>query len=149
MQGWLADQRDPRTIAVILGIVLLFVVPVFLLMFHTFREDVRYGPRGPGLEVAGPVSVRYQETALGRRAFVTGTLANEGQTAATRVWIRVDFLDAEKERLDSVLELAEGLVVPGGESSPFRVSAIVSVTPEEVSEIRATVERTRAAQRWD
>jgi len=146
-QSWIANQTDPRFLAMTLGLIVLIVVPLFILLSSQL-SSLTESAAAPAVLVTG-TSVRYTDTPEGARVFVLGRIQNTSRVDASRIWFRVELFDASDRLLDTLLQEQSGLVVPGSGSKPFRITGLISVAPTEVKRTAVSVERVRERGKYD
>lgn len=146
-QSWWANQRDPRFAVILVVIVLVILSPLVYLASRL--DTLTSGSVETSVIRISNTSFRYVTASDGTRLFVLGRAENTSRHDAARIWFRVNLLDDAGHLLDSLLLEAGGLVVPGGQAVPFRVTSLVSVSQREIKRAEVSVERAKARGKWD
>jgi len=128
-------------------ILLVFLVPAIYFLFHI--DAPVSGPVTMPVITVSDTSFRYVTASDGTRLFALGRAQNTSHRDAARIWFRVNLLDGAGRLLDSFLVEAGGLIVPGGQTVPFRVTGPVSVSEREIKRAEVSVERAKVRSKWD
>lgn len=148
MQGWIADQKDPRLQFLVFGILLAFVAAIYPMMRMVTKPLARGEINPESLSVAN-VTYRFGNSANRDYIYVYGDLSNASDLDAQQTYLRVNLLDQSNKQVDTFVQDASCVSVTAKATKRFRVVAYTPARAEEIKKAEVIVERVRARGKWD
>ncbi len=149
MQGWISDQKDPRTLAVVF-IPLLIIIGIVFTMTRTITKPLERSDIDRASLTIANVSYRFGgSTSKNDRIFVYGEVSNASAVDAGQTCLRVNLFGQDNKIIDSFVQSMDSSWLSARESKRFRIVAETPAKPEEIKRAEVVVERVRAKGRWD
>ncbi len=148
MQGWISDQRDPRTLFFVFGILLVFFAAIYP-MTRVISKPLEKNDLALSSLSIKNVSYRFGSGANSAHIFVSGEASNVSGQDAGKTCLRVNLLGRENQIIDSFVQSMDVSIVPAHGTARFRLSAETPARPEEIKKAEVVAERVRARGRWD
>ncbi len=148
MQGWISDQRDPRTLFLVFGILLVFFAAIYP-MTRVISRPLERNDLAPSSLSIRNVSYRFGSGADSSHIFVSGEVSNLSDRDAGKTCLRVNLLGRDDRIVDSFVQSMDISIVPAKGTARFRLAAETPTRPEEIRKAEVTAERVRARGSWD
>jgi len=148
MQGWISDQKDPRTLAVIF-IPLLIIIGIVFTMSRTITKPLERSDIDRASLTIANVSYRFGGTSKSDRIFVYGEVSNASAAEAGQTCLRVNLFGQGNKIIDSFVQSMDSSWLSARETKRFRIVAETPANQEEIKRAEVVIERVRAKGRWD
>jgi hypothetical protein len=148
MQGWISDQKDPRTLAVVFIPILLLMVYAFY-QFRSVTKPLETNEISSTSLSISNVSYKFGSTAKSDRVFVYGEVSNGSAVDAGRTCLRVNLFGQDNKIIDSFVQSMDSSWLSARETKRFRIVTETPSKPEEIKRAEVVVERVRAMGRWN
>jgi hypothetical protein len=148
MQGWIADQRDPRLQLLLFGILVVFLAGLYPMMRMVVRPLERREIHPRELSVTN-VTYRFGNSANNDYIYVYGDLTNSSTVEVSQTYLRVNLLDKNDKQVDTFVQDTTCVSVPAKETKRFRIVAYTPAKADEVKKAEIIVDRCRAKGKWD
>jgi len=134
---WMLDPQSPRGILVVLGILLLFAVPLLLLTRATLFRDP---DQGLDQLVISESEMHHSTVDSGRFVTVVGKLRNTGGESLKNPHFEVQFFNADGKLIDSLASNSYNLIIPARSEVSFKVRGVADRPAREYAryQIRLT-----------
>lgn len=115
---WMPEPQSPRGSFLMLGVVLLFIVPLFL-----FLNNLLFFDPDPGLDQLVITESEMHHSASESRNFlsIVGKLRNAGRKALKNPHFEVQFFSADGKLIDSLASNSYDLIIPAQSEVSFKV----------------------------
>ena len=148
MQGWIADQRDPRMAALIL-VPMLLILGLVVMLPRWVTKPIERQEIGRASVLIKNVRYRFGTDARSGRIFVYGEIENTSGTDAGQTCLRANLYDRENKITDSFVQKLDSSGVAAHETKRFRIAGETPVRPEEIRKTEVVVDRVTSRGRWD
>lgn len=145
-QSWFADQKDPRTIVVLLLLIPLLFFPLIWYMDSTFINS--------GSSKNADLSITQENLAIvtlndNKNIVLTGYIVNQSTYPVSNIWFQLTAYDQSSQLVDNLLIKAEGLVIPENSKKPFRIMGMVISEDIDLKKTNIKIIKARKSNKWD
>lgn len=148
MQGWISDQRDPRTLLIVF-VPILFIFALIYPLSKTVTKPLERNDLDRSAISVSKVTYRFGSGNSSDKIFIYGEMLNSSPVDAGKICLRVNLLNAQNAVVDSFVQSPDVAVIPANGTVKFRVIAETPARSEEIKKAEVAAERVRTRGRWD